>query len=220
MKKILLSSFVIAMTLYVCGQTMVLNDPVSARVFSSEKYSGYNGSPFLFNDKWTPGNVTVPKGIYKNLELKLDVYSNVLFFKRNEEPFEFQDQIVDFVLTPNIADSNSYMYFKRGLSGENLKPQQYVQVLAEGKTGLYKSDIKLLSDVNQINQGVVKTFTTASRYFILKDNQLQLIRPGKKEVLQVLNDKAEQVQTFINGHKTSFKNDADLAALFKYYNSL
>jgi len=199
---------------------MVLADPVSNRMFSSEKYSGYEGSPFLFKDKWTPGNVTVTKGTYKNLELRLDVYSNVLFFKKDEQPYEFQDEIVGFVLIPNVSDSSSYMYFKRGISGDGVKPQQYVQVLAEGKVGLYKSDVKQLADLNQINQGVIKTFTTTTRYVITKDNQAQIIKPGKKEVLQVLSDKADKVQAYIDQNKISFKKDADLAAIFKYYNSL
>jgi hypothetical protein len=218
-KKILpLLSFMILY--YAASSQMVLQDPVSARTFNTEKYAGYEGSPFLFNDKWTAGNVTILQGTYKSLELKLDVYNDVLFFKRNDEPYEFQDEVVSFVLMPKIADSTTWMYFKRGLSGVGLKPQQYVQVLAEGPVSLYRSDIRSLSDVNQINRGIIKTFTPSVRYFVSRNGTLQLLKPTKKEILEVLNDKAAKVEAFINEQKVSFKKDADLGRVFKYYNTL
>lgn len=210
----------LTITSFSFAQTMVLQDPVSARMFSIEKYSGYDGSPFLFNDNWTPGSATVTKGTYKNLDLRLDVYNSVLFFKKNEEPYEFQDEVISFVLMPNAADSTTWMHFKKGFADGGLKPNQYVQVLSEGKVSLYKSELKLLSDVNQINQGVVKTFTTTARYFVLKSGAMQLIKPNKKEILDVLSDKSDKVQSFINDQKISFKKDTDLARLFRYYNSL
>lgn len=205
---------------FVASSQMVLQDPVSARTFNTEKYAGYEGSPFLFNDKWTAGHVTVLQGTYKGLELKLDVYSDVLFFKRNDEPYEFQDEVVSFVLIPKAGDSTTWMYFKRGISGAGLKSGQYVQVLAEGPVSLYRSDIRSLSDVNQINRGVIKTFTPTVRYFVSRNGALQLIKPTKKGILEVLNDKAAQVEAFINEQKISFKKDADLGRVFKYYNTL
>lgn len=220
MKKKILSLLSLMALAYVTSSQMVLQDPVSARTFNTEKFAGYEGSPFLFNDKWTTGNVTVLQGTYKSLELKLDVYNDVLFFKRNDETYEFQDEVVSFVLMPKAGDSTTWMHFKRGMSGAGLKPQQYVQVLAEGPVSLYRSEIRSLSDVNQINRGVIKTFSPSVRYYISRNGTLQLIKPTRKEILEVLNDKAAKVEAFIDAQKISFKKDADLGRLVKYYNSL
>jgi len=213
-------ALLLTITSFSFAQTMVLQDPVSARMFSTEKYSGYNGSPFLLNDNWTPGSATITKGTYKNLSLRLDVYNNVLYFKRNEEPYEFQDEVISFVLMPDAADSTTWMRFKKGFSDGGLKPQQYVQVLAEGRVGLYKSELKLLSDVNQVNQGVVKTFSTTVRYFSLKNGVMQLVKLNKSEILQLLSDQEAKVKQFIDEQKISFKKDKDVSRLLAYYNSL
>ena len=66
---------------------MILHDPVSARTFNSEKYSGIKGSPFLC-DNWMAGSITIEKSIYNKVELKFDAYSNKIYFNKNDEPFE------------------------------------------------------------------------------------------------------------------------------------
>ena len=198
---------------------MILHDPVSARTFNSSKYSGINGSPFLF-DKWTHGSVTIAKGTYPKLELKLDAYSNQVYFNRNDELYEFEDDVISFILMPKINDSSSYMYFKSGFSGDGLRSSQYVQVLMEGKISLYKADIKLVTDINEINRGVIKTFADASRYFIVRENKLQAIKMTKSDVLDFVKDQQEKVQAYIDQNNLSTKKTSDLLLVLKYYNSL
>src|SRR5688572_7578190 len=147
----------------VFSQVMVLHDTISARVFSTERYSGINGSPFLY-DKWIAGSVTVDKGVYNNLELTLDAYSNKLYFNKNDELYEFEDAVKGFTLKLVPADSASFLYFRNGFSGDGLRNDQFVQIITEGKIALYKSDIKLLTEVNEINKGRIKTFGDASKY--------------------------------------------------------
>jgi hypothetical protein len=197
----------------------VLQDPVTGKVFNSERYSAVNGSPFLI-DEWISGSVITPRGVYKNLELKLDAYGNTLFFKNDGKPFEFQDKVIGFTLMKRPGDSSTYLNFKNGLSGNGVRTDQYLQVLAEGKLSLYRSDIKLLTEVNQVNQGVIKTFTTSTRYYLMKDNVLQLIRMNKKDIYDLVQDKESQIETFVSQNKLSTKKETDLVKIVQYYNSL
>lgn len=221
MKKAAICLLICFVSFSALSQNMVLNDPVSSRVFTTDKYAGVKGSPFLY-DKWIAGTASIAKGYYNNLELKLDAYSNTLFFKKDEEPFEFVDDVKWFILMPTITDSSTYQYFKKGLSGPGLKTNQFVQVIFEGTLSLYKSDIKLLSEINEINAGVVKSFSNSSRYYIMKDNTttLQLIKLNKKEVFEIIKDKEDKVQAYIDEKKLSTKKDTDLILVLKYYNSL
>ncbi|HYC28043.1 MAG TPA: hypothetical protein VEB42_04490 [Chitinophagaceae bacterium] len=219
MRKICIAILSIFLSVMAYSQGMTLHDPVSGRTFNSTKYSDISGSPFL-RDKWTRGAVITSKGTYHNLELKLDAYSNTLYFNKDDSPYEFQDNIISFVLMPDPKDSLTYLYYRKGLSGSGIRGDQYVQVLAQGKADLYKLDTKLLSEINQINQGVVKSFTNASRYYIMQNDNLEMIRPNKSDILNALSDKKNEVQAFIDANNLSFKKDADLAKLFKYYNSL
>lgn len=201
------------------AQDNILRDPVTNRVFNPVKYSEINGSPFLF-DKWIHGSATISKGYYDNLELKLDSYTSTLLFKKEEETYEFQDNILSFVLKPIPTDSTSYLYFKKGVSGQNLTSNQYVQVLVDGKVSLYKSQAKSMAEVSQINKGIVQSFTKTDRYYIFKNNTSYMVRLNKSEVLPLLIEKQEQIGAFIDKEKLSLKKEADLVKLIQYYNSI
>ena len=208
------------LSLYAAAQNIViLQDPVTNKMFSSTKYSEINGTPFLI-DKWINGSASIEKGTYHNVELKLDAYANQVLFKYADETFEFQDDVKSFVLKPGLKDSASYLYFKKGISGPSLKANQYVQVLAEGKISFYKSDVKLLSEVNEINRGVVQAFNTASRYYLIKGSNAQLIKLSKSDILDHMKDREKEVNEFVTTNKISFKREGDIATLIKYYNSL
>ena len=76
------------------AQLLQLQDPVSSKNFNPEKYAGIRGTPFL-QEKWVHGSVTTNLGVYNDLELKIDLYDNILFFNNGGEPFELIDKIVE-----------------------------------------------------------------------------------------------------------------------------
>lgn len=219
MKK--LSSILICMLMICTGysQNMILHDPVSGKVFNPIRYSEIRGTPFLY-DQWIKGSVSIPGGTYIDMQLKYDVYGNALYFNRNDQSFEFQDPVLAFTLMPVPGDSSSYMYFTKGMSAQGLKEDQYVQVLTEGKISLYKSDIKLLSELNEINRGIVQSFSKSSRYFALRNNLITLIKLNKKEIMALVGDHEKEVASFISLYNLSFKKERDIIALFEYYNTL
>ncbi|MFT4031327.1 MAG: hypothetical protein QM669_02825 [Siphonobacter sp.] len=191
-----------------------LMDPVTGKVFNSDKYSEVKGSPLLFED-WKPGNAVVAQGIYKGIELKYDVAGNTVLFKNGENAYEFQNNVLSFVLMPNKTDSSSYLIFKKGISAQDLRPDKYVQVLAEGKISLYKIYLKMESQISEINQGVVKTFIDATKYLVIRGGKSEYIKLTKKEVLGLMEPRQE-----IEQYTKSMKNEKDLVQLIKYYNAL
>ena len=205
-----------------CGlkaQVIQLYDPIANRTFDTERYSGIRGTPFLV-DKWQKGSVLTVKGIYQNLELKFDAYENKLYFNKNDESFEFQDPIISFTFIPNSSDTSLNMKYIKGLSGSGLTPNQFVKVLAEGKVSLYRSDIKAVSEMSEINAGMVKTFANVTRYYVVKDKVTQLIKINKSEIMNLVKDQEAKIQAYISEHKISIKNESDAAEILFYYNQL
>lgn len=196
-----------------------LQDPVSTKNFNPEKYSGIRGTPFLV-DKWYKGTVTTPKGVYQNLELKFNVYDNALFFNKDDESFELQDDITTFTLMPKPDDASTYMIYRKGVSGADLRGNEFVQVIYEGKASLYKLDVKQVSEMSEINAGIVKTFTNVAKYYISKNGKLSFLKLNKNELLSALSDQQEKLQAFISEKKLSFRKDTDAVELLKYYSSL
>lgn len=201
------------------AQDAILIDPVTSHTFDSQKYVEINGTPFLV-DQWITGSVKVPRGIYKDQRLKFDVYNNTLLFQKDDKPYEFYEPVQEFILMPRPADSSSYMRFVNGISASGLKPEQYVQVLASGKLSFYRSDIKLVSDMNEINKGIVKTFNNSTRYYFKNEAQTQIMKLSQKEILALMEDKKTQIDEYVSKNKPSFKKEKEVAELVKYYNSL
>jgi hypothetical protein len=198
-----------------------LQDPVSSRMFNTEKYSGIRGTPFLV-DKWLQGTATTPNGVYQNLELKYNVYDNTIFFNKDDNTFELVDNIVAFTLMPKPGDTKSYLNYRKGLTGPDFKEKQFVQVLFDGpNASVYKLDQKLVSEMSEINAGMVKTFANGSKYYIARKGQIVGVKfSSAEEIMTALVDKQAQLQRFIVDKKLNFKKDTDLVELVKYYNTL
>lgn len=201
------------------AQVMQLYDPIANRAFDSERYSGIRGTPFLV-DKWQKGSVLTSKGVYQNLELKFDAYENKLYFNKDDESFEFQDPIISFTFIPKPSDTSQNMRYIKGMNGSGLTPNQFLKVLVEGKISLYRSDIKAVSEMSEINAGMVKTFANITRYYVVKNNVTQLIKMNKTEILNLVKDQEAKIQAYMNEHKISLKNESDAAEILFYYNQL
>jgi hypothetical protein len=201
------------------AQNVQLFDPVSNRTFSAEKYTDIRGVPFLF-DKWIKANVYNDKGVYEGLEIKYDLFENKLYFNKNDESYELQDNVLNFVLFPKPGDASTAMYYRKGFKGSGLNESQFVQVLVDGKLQLIKSDVKSLTEMSEINAGMVKTFATTTRYYMISKTGTQIVRLNKSEILPFLQDKDAQIQSYITEKGLNLKKDADLITLVKYYNSL
>jgi len=200
------------------AQLLQLQDPVSSKNFNPDKYAGIRGTP-LFQDKWIHGSVVTTKGIYPDLELKIDLYDNILFFNKDDASFELLDQIVSVKLFPKWPDTLQQFIFVKGMSQNGLRPEQYVQALVgTGAIQLYRSDIKQVTEMSEINAGMIKTFANTSRYYIKKGDQLKLIKLNKEEIMPFLMDKEAELNSVIEAKRLNLKKESDIIQLVQAYN--
>ncbi len=202
------------------AQLLQLQDPVSSKNFNPDKYAGIRGTP-LFQDKWIHGSVVTTKGIYPDLELKIDLYDNILFFNKEDASFELLDQIVSVKLYPKWPDTIQQYIFVKGMNQNGLKPEQYVQALVgTGAVQLYRSDIKQVTEMSEINAGMIKTFANTSRYYIKKGDLLKLIKLNKEELMSFLMDKEAEVNAAIEAKRLNLKKESDIIQVIQAYNNL
>lgn len=220
MKKWILLLVLLTAIQGVQAQLLQLQDPVSSKNFNPDKYAGIRGTPLLV-DKWQHGSVITTKGYYADLELKLDLYDNQVFFNKNDESFELLDQIVAIRLFPKWPDTVNQQVFIKGMTQNNIKPEQYVQVLvAQGTVQLYRSDIKQVTEMSEINAGMVKTFANTSRYFIKKGDQFKLVKLNKEEIMPFLAEKEAEINDFIAKKKLNLKKEMDFIQMIQAFNTL
>ena len=218
MKKIFIA-FILTLTLQSSqAQLLQLQDPVSSKNFNPDKYAGIRGTP-LFQDKWIHGSVITSKGIYPDLELKIDLYDNILFFNKDDASFELLDQIISVKLFPKWPDTLQQLIFVKGMSQNGLKPEQYVQALVgAGAIQFYRSDIKQVTEMSEINAGMIKTFANTSRYYIKKGDQFKLVKLNKEEIMPFLMDKEAELNSVMDAKKLNLKKESDIIQLLQAYN--
>jgi hypothetical protein len=196
-----------------------IQDPLSGKVLSVSKYGGISGNPFLY-DQWMTGEVTLKQGKYTNLELKYDAFSNMLYFNKNGEMFEFQDEVISFLLMPNKKEESKQQLFVKGLGSGDFGKNQFVQVLYNGTMGFYKLTIVFVSEMNKINEGVVKTFQKSERYYFKVNDRLEMIRFNKKDILDFFADRSAAVEKYATAAGLSFKKEMDIVKMLEFHQTL
>ncbi|MFD0764017.1 hypothetical protein ACFQZI_04090 [Mucilaginibacter lutimaris] len=194
--------------------TDALGRPVATRDFIK-----FKGSPFLY-DEWVKGEITTNDGqVYKDLLLKFDLTHNLLTFTYNkdDEPQRFKDPVRVFTMY-----AETVRVFANGFpKTDGLNKDTYYEVIAAGKTLLLKHHRPILKTVRDENRApVVGQYTETQYYYIFKNDKINKIKRNQQAIAAALADKADQVSTYLNTHKTNFDSDADLKKLFDYYNSL
>ena len=86
---------------------------------------------------------------------------------------------------------------------------------------MLKSIYKTIQERNNDLSGErYKEFATYENTYLLKDGAMVRIKKDKSSLLNLLQDKSQVLQQYINDQKLNLKNEADLIALVKYYNTL
>lgn len=207
--------------IYLVGtsQDLSIRDPATGKYFSATAYADFKGTPFL-TDEWLAGKVTTSKGLYFNNQLKFNLFNNSLYLNKDGETLEISDDIKCFTLMPVIADSNSYRIFIKGIVASGVTAKQFVEKLETGKYTLYKLNAKVVRELNEINVGIVKTFTNVVRYYISDGTVVKPIEPDKKLIPEMLADKRDLVKEYMVKEKLSFKTEKDLIKIIRFYNAL
>jgi len=93
-------------------------------------------------------------------------------------------------------------------------------VLEEGKINLYKYFGKQVSEMSEINAGMVKTFTPNIKYYMGNSSSLKFTKLNGNECLQLMADKKELIDKYLAEKKLSLKKESDFVEIIHYYNSL
>ena len=193
---------------------------VSGKPLMSGKYVDMVGTPYLF-EKWTKGEVTLSDGkAYKDLDLKYDQVEGIVFFKgKNGEDLGFTSIVKSFILYPN----NVAVSFITVPEIKETEKDPYFEVLSVvKKVKFLKKTRKVIRESKGYSSATTtRTFGENTNYYLLKaDGTYTKVKKDKKAIIAALSDKSAEVEQFIKDKNTHFKEDAAVAALIDYYNTL
>lgn len=208
------STFIAVQKVKAQAQTNLMSievDGVRAKDYNTAEIEG---SPFL-NEEWIAGTATNnTTGETYNVSLKYDIAIDKLIFRgKDDGAMNFTVPISSFKLGddsysngfPAVDDWNATTYYK---------------VMGAGKNKLLRHFYKKKQTVRDIGGLLSYKYEDIDIYYLLKDGKMTSIKPNKGNLLDALSDKKEKVEAFAKQNKINFKNDADLAKLMDYYNSI
>lgn len=182
------------------------------------------GTPYLLGESF-PATITYKSGkASTNNKLLYDLYNQKAGIDLNNEIYEADDMIEQFVIHLPEKFGGQKLLFKNANHYGNTDVKGYLNVLQDGSkvTFLKAYKIKLAADPTNTLVKDVKVFEQYYEYYLYNKSsqQLQKIKLKEKDVIKELGD-AE----FVKNYKTSngdanLSKEADLIQLIKYYNNL
>ncbi|MFC0518835.1 hypothetical protein ACFFGT_31770 [Mucilaginibacter angelicae] len=218
----------LVMSLLFTGSTLraqTYREDYRGRPFMEQSYTDIQGNPFL-NESWLMGTVTFVNGQAANVNLKYNIYTDELLFRKQN------DSTVQAFVDPVKSFSIPYLLIEGSDLVNNLFRSQFpvidghtmntfYQVIGEGKITLLRYYKKKLLSSKEFNSATTtQTFMAENAYYLFSNNQMTRFKPSQKTILAAMSDKADKVQEYIKTNKVDFKSDAALAKLFSYYSSL
>lgn len=194
------------------AQLSLPSDQIGGPPMGSQNYVNIKGSPYLL-ETWEKGSVTMASGQkFEDIELMFDQVANQILFKDSKgEVKAFNQPIVSFI----IGQGAKQHIFAKGADGI------FYENLVNGNTPLWKKNHKTLIDEKPYGSATVqRNVLNNNTYYVGELSKLTKIKNDKKSVIQVLSDKASEVEEYIKTEKLNPKTESDLARIFVYYNGL
>lgn len=224
MKKIMLLALVVGLTANAfCQQDdHQLIDRANGNLVYLPQATEIHGSPFL-NDEWTKANIITVNGvIFKNTQVKFDMYGNKFIYNKDGVAYELGPAVASVILFPDASDTTKKMVFKKGYAVNNIIPAtKFVQVLVEGNSSLlknYKMETEEYTEYGDATKH--QRFKETEQYFVLSNSQYTQVTINKKNFESILQPKWSQMEPWLKKNNITGKDEKGWAAAFVYYNTL
>jgi hypothetical protein len=189
--------------------------------YLSEKGTEVKGTPF-FMDEWRKGSVLLKtKERIDSVLLKYNLYSDLLNVKVDETEYQFNIDVAEFLLPDSVTkEANLFRSGFTPVAGMNEK--SFYQVLYDGKTKFLLKHKKTIASELTSTPGVkAKVFEEQKFYFILTTSgKMERIKKKNKGILDLLEDKKEEVKKMVDTNKLKLTNDEEIISVLEYYDSL
>jgi hypothetical protein len=193
---------------------------VNGMPYRETSLSEVEGHPFLI-EEWSRGLVKFKDGSYvKDIPVQFDIHNNKLYFKRNEQRFEFIQPIQEFVLTvAKNGDSVRKLYRNGFPSTDRNTEETFYEVLTDGKFQLLHYHSKVVDEVKLYNGPEKKKFVPKDMLFALVPGQkIVKLKKDKESIIQALPDYAPVINKIVAEKKLKLKKEEDIATLFSLLN--
>ena len=187
-------------------------------------YDGIEGNPF-FIENFLSSTIKLVSGLeFKNVRARLDLYKQMIHIKLNGDTVKMvlPGNITEIIFYDTVQSLPCSYTFQSGYPEvDNLKRDNYYQVLADGKVTMLKSSIKKINKTkNEMSGEISSQFDMYEDYYLYVKYEMKRVKKDKEYLLNLLADKRKELETYITVQKLNFKSMDSIIKLIDYYNSL
>jgi len=179
---------------------------------------------YLFPQQASAATIKLKNGrLYTNLKAMVNLLDNELLFQDSLGQNYSAVVPIDFVEFDGVGNDTIKTVFKTGFPAtDGFTENTFYEVLSEGSLTLLKAYKVSYVDRTSIQSSVpIRRYDTKEVLYVYdKQNGIRKISKNKKEILEILTGKTQEVSAYVSSHKINFKSEKELGDLFTYYNQL
>lgn len=180
-----------------------------------------SGSPY-FNEEWMISSILFNDSIeFSNIQVRLDLLEGTLIYldDKNQEMTSISPMKA-VSLFDSVSKSLYLFVHSSFIGGAPVLPKTWYQLLAGEKLTLFKQYHKRFLESKAYASSITEqSIETEERYFIAVNNTFTRIKsPG--DIAKLVTKNKIELLDYIETNKLKGKNEADLIAVVKYYDSL
>ena len=196
---------------------------VNGRPFEN-KYGDYAGSIFN-NDAYTLSDVTLSDGRkFHHVQSKIDFLGSQMIFMSSEGKVGIlgSGAVKEIAFYTSVGTSSPNLIYRSGFPKVDLlTPNNFYQVLADGKCMLLKSTSKFLTEnKNELSGEVSRVIETVENIYVFFDGKMTRLKKDREAVLDILIEKRKELIKYKEENNLDLKNNDELVKLVMQYNIL
>jgi hypothetical protein len=215
MKQIFLLPILILSIHFVDAQERYVSQIITGNIYYPKESTDVEGSPFA-SEQWMHGTAVDKQNyFYKNLQLKFDASGRNIIYTDKNVLYAMTGDITTVMMYPNYPDTNNVIIYKRGMLPT---PNEFVQVLTEGKISLIKQLKKNISEYYEYNSAVKKwKYDDIIKYGIIKDGKFTAVTLNKKDLIAMFEPNMQsKAEEFIKSNNINVKTEAGWIAVIHF----
>ena len=184
-------------------------------------YESINGDPFLYKD-FVPGDLKLKTGENIPLDLRYDIYKGEIQFRQKDGIYALINRES---VSEVLIDTLRFIYLANPRPAPVNGPAEssWFIVKADGKCQLLiRKNIRLQAATTEKpyqEAHPAKFIHTKDTYYLRHESKSEVKVTGKKDLLNVLSDKEDEVSEYIEINKLGVKDVYDLVKIISFYNS-
>ncbi|HTE26360.1 hypothetical protein [Flavitalea sp.] len=204
------------------GANPFINDSNGRPLYMKSNYNT-EGSPFLFEDYLPVTLISLDGKYYSDIMVKVNLVDKEIYYRLpdgKEMVSTTPVKQIIFTVAPISYPGLDSIIITSLNSAVNAKGADIAMVCADGKLKLLtKINITYKDTQEYGNTNTTRTFTRKEYFeYIRGNNAAEKLPKSPDAIVQLMNDRKKDIQTFIISQNLDLRMNTDLVRLFLFYN--